>query len=347
MHVARDLLKLSCVVLKGGENRRKDRSCLMGLWTPQNPLIFVRLGAVVLSAFFCAQGTGHVLAARLTSPTQTEAARTRIVPRPVLGSAAHSRHDPMPILQRNIFDSATGPIDPNAKPIDVVEVEAEDPNQPPSPCTGDVHLVAMFYSELQPELSFAVVRSGGDATTLRSGTEVDGRELISAGPYQAVIRNGSAGRCSLQMFAEESPPPPASPPTPKRARPARAAANGKISGEEYDQNISKTSDTAYTVNRSLLNKVLSDRSELMRSARIIPHEENGRVVGVKLYGIRRNSLLGKIGLQNGDMLRTINGYDMASPDSALEAYARLRSADRLSVSIVRRGKAMTMNYTVQ
>jgi general secretion pathway protein C len=70
-------------------------------------------------------------------------------------------------------------------------------------------------------------------------------------------------------------------------------------------------------------------------------------VGVKLYGIRKSSLFGKLGLQNGDLLRTINGFDMGSPDSALEAYAKLRSASNLSLAIVRRGTAVTMEYNIQ
>ena len=85
----------------------------------------------------------------------------------------------------------------------------------------------------------------------------------------------------------------------------------------------------------------------MRSARIVPHEENGQVVGVKLYGIRRNSLLGKLGLQNGDLLRTINGFEMSSPDTALEAYSRLRSASNLSVAVTRRGRPMNIDYDIQ
>jgi general secretion pathway protein C len=100
------------------------------------------------------------------------------------------------------------------------------------------------------------------------------------------------------------------------------------------------------VQRSLVDKLLSNQAELMRSARVVPHEENGRVVGVKLYGIRRSSLLGKLGIQNGDMLRTINGFDMSAPDSALEAYAKLRSASNLSVAVVRRGAAVTMEYNI-
>ena len=71
------------------------------------------------------------------------------------------------------------------------------------------------------------------------------------------------------------------------------------------------------------------------------------MVGVKLYGIRRNSLLGKLGLQNGDLLRTINGFEMSSPDTALEAYSKLRTSNNLSVAVVRRGRPMNVEYDIQ
>jgi general secretion pathway protein C len=47
------------------------------------------------------------------------------------------------------------------------------------------------------------------------------------------------------------------------------------------------------------------------------------------------------------MLRTINGYDMASPDSALEAYTRLRSSDRLTLALQRQNNDMTIEYTIE
>jgi general secretion pathway protein C len=124
-------------------------------------------------------------------------------------------------------------------------------------------------------------------------------------------------------------------------------ASGGISEAEMDQNIKAVSEGKYVVQKTFVDKILQNQAQLMSSARIVPHEENGQVVGVKMYGIRRNSLLGKLGMQNGDLLRTINGFEMSSPDTALEAYARLRSASNLSVAVVRRGQAMNLTYDVQ
>ena len=58
-------------------------------------------------------------------------------------------------------------------------------------------------------------------------------------------------------------------------------------------------------------------------------------------------LLGTLGLQNGDRLEAINGFTMASPEKALEAYARLRTASNLNVKLNRRGAPATIDYRIK
>ncbi len=52
-------------------------------------------------------------------------------------------------------------------------------------------------------------------------------------------------------------------------------------------------------------------------------------------------------MENGDRLQTINGVDMTSPEKALEAYARLRTADQLVVQVNRRGSNMNLYYNIK
>ncbi len=99
-----------------------------------------------------------------------------------------------------------------------------------------------------------------------------------------------------------------------------------------------------TLSRRALNHLLSNQAVLMRTARLIPHEENGRVVGIRVYGIRRDSLLGLLGFENGDLVTRVNGYAMTSPDTALEAYAALPDADSLVVELMRRGTPVTLRW---
>ena len=159
---------------------------------------------------------------------------------------------------------------------------------------------------------------------------------------------GSSGACQLLMFEEEDVVRKVSLAAKKAAaaKPADARKAG-LSNEELTDNIEKISDTKFNIQRSLVDKVLANQGSLMKSARVIPHEEDGRVVGVKLYGIRRTSLLGRLGVRNGDMLRTINGFDMTSPDTALEAYSRLRTADKLTLAIKRQNKEIAIEYNIE
>jgi general secretion pathway protein C len=86
----------------------------------------------------------------------------------------------------------------------------------------------------------------------------------------------------------------------------------------------------------------------MRTARIVPEKgADGKTVGIRLFGVRPNTLLGTLGLQNGDRLETINGFEMASPEKALEAYARLRTANKLAIKITRRGQPVTLDFNIK
>lgn len=263
------------------------------------------------------------------------------------------------ILQRNAFDYETGSLWP-PKPVElppdpggpVVSNETPDPRNPPPPCDQTVKLIASVYSERVPEWSFASLGNGATPPLLyRQGSKVADREIVSIYPSAVYMRQSNGKLCSLTLFVDPNaaaaaaaavPAPPAAMEPPA----VTATAPTTSSEAELDAAITKVSDTQYNVKRSFVDKLLGSQAELMRAARVVPHEENGQVVGVKLYGIRRNSLLGKLGIQNGDLLRNINDMSMGDPNSALEAYAKLRTASDLKVAITRRGQDTALSFGI-
>ena len=50
---------------------------------------------------------------------------------------------------------------------------------------------------------------------------------------------------------------------------------------------------------------------------------------------------------NGDTLQSINGFELTSADKALEVYTKLREATSLEVNVTRRGKPVTLKYTIR
>lgn len=322
--------------------------------------VVVILTTLALSALFLAQGSTRLLVGGLLPPTPATATAAGAVPGRLPGA---DPPDGKAILGRNAFDPTTGSLWPPPRPIELPQGEgageAEQelaPGELPPACDGKVRLVASVYTEVLPEWSFATLAgSEGPPLLYREGGEIEGMQLVEVYPSAVLMRGGDGRLCSLALFrtqqeqaAAEKPKTPAGAAAPPAAtEPTTTAFQGGISQEDLEKGIQKTSDTNYTVQRSLVDKVLENQAEIMRSARIVPFEQNGQVLGVKLYGIRRNSLLGMLGLQNGDLLRTINGYDMSKPDSALEAYSRLRSAAQLSLAVTRRGQATTVDYQIQ
>ncbi|MEM7448083.1 MAG: type II secretion system protein GspC [Myxococcota bacterium] len=318
----------------------------------------ILIGTLTLTAFFSAQGAS-VLVGHWSIPIENTPSIERSRTETNLVSAGRAPRDPWPILERNIFDSETGPILKNP-PVDpdldadteTAETELEA-DKPLLPCATEVRLVGSVRYPGRPDLSFAsIAGSSGTALLYRTGMEIDGNELLDIFSTHVVLRPGRDTPCLALMFDTESKATPnGGRTTPREDRPVRVSPSrrrqGAISDEELESGISRVSDSQFNVTRSLLDKILENQADLIRTARIIPHEENGRVIGVKLYGIRRNSLLGRLGLQNGDMMRTINGFDMSQPDSALEAYSRLRNADNLSVALIRRGNPMTVDYNIR
>jgi len=313
--------------------------------------IVIMIVTVAICAYLLAQGAGS-LAALTWLPRGLIRERTRGDAAALAALKGEQPPDPHAILARNMFDPLTGPLWPPKEDETAAVGGGDTPGeqnvptplgegQMPPACEGAVRLVAAIFEPRNDDWSFASLSLGATSPLLyRLGSSIESKTVDSIYPEAVFLKSATGTLCSVTMFKPLTPP---KPPPPAAAAPAdpNAAADA-----ELDQGIKASSETKYSVKRSLVDKLLLNQGELMRSARVVPHEENGRVVGVKLYGIRKTSLFGKLGLQNGDMLRTINGFDMGSPDSALEAYAKLRSASNLSVALVRRGNAVTMEYNI-
>lgn len=114
-----------------------------------------------------------------------------------------------------------------------------------------------------------------------------------------------------------------------------------------DADIRKVGENSYEVGQGEVDKALSNLSDLATQARVVPAFEGGKTVGFKLFSIRPGSLYSKIGLQNGDVITRVNGYEVNSPEKGLEIYGKLKDAKQVSVDVKRRGKPMSLDYAIK
>jgi general secretion pathway protein C len=312
---------------------------------------------VAIAAFFQASGANELVGAAFiaSAPSGTPAAPA--TPR-IPAAAGTERLGADVILHRNAFDSVTGPLDPSAQAIPVPQpgqLEVSDPLAV-GPCDGvSVFIVTESHD---PLWSVAALQGPGEPRPRmrRAGDDVGGRkvEYIGFNPREhspAVWLSNASALCQALLFRVQ-PPPGAAPAVAPPAASAEPAAPPPSRGPstvppDIASKIQKISDTEFHVDRSVVDKILENQADLMRSARIVPEQKDGKVLGVRMFGIRPDTLLGTLGLQNGDRLETINGFNMASPEKALEAYARLRTAGNLNVKVTRRGQPMSIDYRIK
>ena len=318
--------------------------------------VLVILFLLGIAAYFQASGVSQFIGARLGVDAKALVASVATIEPPprsrVSGDAVVStKRSAAAIIERNPFDSETGPLVKQEEESSEGQTAAADYSNPygASSCRDGIKVLIITASE-DPGWSMAALAGGsegGSSQMRRIGDTYAGKKVWYIA-WDRVWLEGGGELCQVKMFggeAEEQPAAAAPAPTPTPAPPT--GRGPRPVPAEIASKIQKVSATEFNVDRTVVDQIMENQAELMRSARIVPEQENGKVVGVRLYGIRPDTLLGTLGLQNGDRLETINGFNMASPEKALEAYARLRTANHLSVSVNRNGKPVNIDFNIK
>ena len=314
----------------------------------------VVLAFVALAAYFQAAGATQLIGAAFSGSVSSVAP-----PRPAATTAPASRERPSAdaIIARNPFDSVTGPLNAEKIAIDV-PVPGKSPIDNTDPLTApvcDAPTVFIVTESHDPLWSVAALQAPGEPRPRmhRVGDDVGGKkvEFIGYNPREntpAVWLSSGSTLCQAMLFKTQ-PTLPAAAPAAAAAAPPPPPPSGGPNPVPADiaSKIQKVSDTEFNIDRSVVDKILEYQAELMKSARIVPETKDGKVLGIRLFGIKPDTLLGTLGLQNGDRLESINGFNMGSPEKALEAYARLRTASQLDVTVNRRGAPVSIVHHIK
>jgi general secretion pathway protein C len=102
----------------------------------------------------------------------------------------------------------------------------------------------------------------------------------------------------------------------------------------------------YEIDRKVIDTTLSDMNQIATQARIVPSFKNGVANGFKLFSIQPGSLYSSIGVENGDVIQRINGYEINSPEKALELYQKLRESSHVTIELERNGQPVRKEYSI-
>lgn len=295
------------------------------------------LGAVtvLICAIFAAKATSHVVEAKFLADSPKAPRVAAVVPSPTQPVKQSRSKDGTPFASRNMFCSSCTPPEP---------VASADPSQIATTSLPIVLLATMVSTN--PEQSYATIvntdnqKQGAYAV----GDQVPGATGAIKSIHYKYVDFEHNGRIERVVLVGAPPPVVAAAPAVKETTPTGPVDDMQAS---IESGIKKTGENTYEIDRSLVDKVLANPMAVAKGARVVPAVKNGKPDGFKLYAIRPSSVYAKLGLTNGDTLQAINGFELTSADKALEVYTKLREATQLEVEVTRRGKPMTLKYSIR
>lgn len=298
---------------------------------------------VALSAVFGAKLVNNIAEAKLLTDAKRSPKVTPPAPSPSAPITARTK-DGKPLVDRNMFCSSCLP----PVPVAVTPTGPVDPNVVPMTSLPLLLVATHVTDQKHAEEAFATILN---TATQKQGAYWMGKDIPGAGKVVAIhykyvdFNNTASGRKERISITGEAPPV-ATQPAVVAENPTPAAGGDDLTAA-IDSGIKKIDETSFEIDRSLVEKVLANPMAVAKGARVMPSSKNGEPNGFKLYAVRPSSVYAKLGFANGDTLHAINGMELNSMDKAMEVYSKVRDASSLQVNVTRRGKPVTLNYTIR
>jgi len=292
-------------------------------------LVVVNLILLALAAYSASAIVGTALSVRLSEVPHVEISAP---PPPLAKERTQSKSHYALIHKRDIFN-------PEREVIAAAEVADTEPE------ITNLRLklwgVALYDDESD---SYCIIEEEKkrEQGVYKVGAEVPGGALVKAVEWDKVIlrRNGKDEILEIEDTTGPSKPT-------RFTSSRRSSSSGRSSATKEVKGVEVVSDTEYIVDREEVDNALENMSQLFTQIRAVPHFEGVEATGFRLFAIRRGSIFDKIGLKNGDIIRSVNGQAMNDPTRALALLEELRDASDLAVSVTRNRKDKNLSYTVR
>lgn len=172
----------------------------------------------------------------------------------------------------------------------------------------------------------------------REGEEISPGIILAAVEWDRVIVN-RAGRLETLLLPTDATRPSASKPSaPRRLQMRQPQVGG----------IQQVSNDAYQVDRNEIEHAMENLGDLFTKVRAVPYaSDDGAINGFRLFAIKAKSLVDRLGLKNGDIVRRVNGVDIADPSTAFSLLQDLPGLSQVSVDVVRNHQPVTLSYKIQ
>ena len=206
----------------------------------------------------------------------------------------------------------------------------------------DVTLVGT--SQVTSGKPYAIIENSGTQTVYRVGDTVPGAgQLLSVGRDRVVILHDGRRVALVLPSTGLTPGPPFAPVSGQIRRFPRAL---QSIGRTPGAGIRQLGPNRYMLDRATVDSNIKNMAPLFTEIRATPQLENGVADGFLLSEIQPNSIFQQIGLQDGDLLKAVNGQNVGDPAKALTLLQSLQGQSVITLNLVRNGVPQLVYYRI-
>lgn len=255
------------------------------------------------------------------------------LPMPVVSSTVSPaiEADLSVILRRNIFNSTqTEPEGLSLPGLVPSEGELETASRTSLP----LRLVGTVAAGGEGTRLAAIERKdNGESAIYRLNDDVMGAQLVRIERNRVYLaRNGVTEVLPIDL--EE------------RGGPTPAGRRGPVGAPGAD--VAEQGSGNYVLSDRYVKAQLANMSSLLTQVRAVPNmTKEGVADGFKLFSIKKGSIFDKIGFQNHDVVRRVNGVELDSAEKGLELFQALRNEKSFLVDIDRNNAKKTLTFNIQ
>jgi general secretion pathway protein C len=297
----------------------------------------VNVALFVLTCFVTAGIFNRIVADRLAPESYTGALEQQTVE-----SIKPSWEERKAILDRNLFGAKVAVVQRKTPPKKLAP--------PPPPVVKETKLPLKLLGTMSanPEtLSTAVIMNTRTRKheVVQVGDHIKEHEeavVVSIEPRRVLLQNGAKREelileeSKLGVSKESGPQVAAKKPPARRNRRARRASRAKRATKAKQQEPNIPFQAAG----------LRGARELLSSARLLPdYSEDGTMQGVKVSSIKAGSFFETIGVEDNDVISSVNGIGVDAPEATSQVFQELGGAGPVDLILSRDGEEMTLTVT--
>jgi general secretion pathway protein C len=198
----------------------------------------------------------------------------------------------------------------------------------------------------------AMIDVNGETRVISVGEDVSGMTLAEVTPYSARLEGGGRSQVLEMDVATELPAiiaqvtPPTDPNEDSAPSPSPSPGEAAADGTPSPDGTATPAAGAILSQRELRNILDNPGQFAGKGFRMKPVLREGEIVGMRVTMKDSSHPLARLGVQNGDIVRSLNGQELNGPEALSSIYRVLRNTSSLRFEVERNGQNQTIDVSL-